>query len=455
MTAATTGPLDIAVVGSGIAGLSAAWLLSRAHRVTLYEKEDRPGGHANTVVTSPVEGGGGPVDTGFIVYNAPSYPNLVALFDHLGVVTRPTDMSFAASLDGGRVEYAGTSLATLFAQKRNLLRPRFWRMLADLLRFYREAPKQLEGSGAERLTLGDLLDRGGYSDAFVRDHLLPMAAAIWSSPADRMRGYPAAAFLRFCENHGLLKLKDRPVWRTVEGGSRRYVDRILADMPDTLRLNRAVEQVTREPGRVVIRDRRGDRQGFDHVVIATHADQALGLLEDPGAEEEALLGAFAYERNRAILHDDPALMPKRRAVWSSWNYLSQPAGAQDGRDAVCVTYWMNRLQGFLPPERNLFVTLNPIRPPREDSILRSFLYDHPIFGMAALAAQKRLWSLQGRRNTWFAGSYFGAGFHEDGVQAGLAVAEALGGVRRPWTVSAESGRIHLDPARVHTPREAA
>ncbi|PWC86954.1 NADH-ubiquinone oxidoreductase subunit 6 [Azospirillum sp. TSH100] len=448
-------PLDIAVIGAGIAGLSAAWLLSKTHRVTLYEKEDRPGGHANTV---DVEGEAAtPVDTGFIVYNEPCYPNLVALFDHLGVATRATDMSFSASLDGGRVEYAGSSLGTLFAQKRNLLRPRFWRMIADLLRFYREAPGLLTDPAAETLTLGDVLDRGGYSDAFVRDHLLPMAAAIWSTPADSMRGHPAAAFIRFCDNHGLLRITGRPVWRTVEGGSRSYVGRILADMPGALRLNCGVEGIVREENRVLLRDRRGVVRAHDHVVIATHADQALSLLEDAGEEERRLLGAFGYERNLAILHSDAALMPKRRAVWSSWNYLAEQGdgGRQGERDAVCVTYWMNRLQGFLPRERDLFVTLNPIRPPREGSILRSVLYDHPIFGMEALAAQKRLWSLQGKRRTWFAGSYFGAGFHEDGAQAGLAVAEALGGLPRPWTVANPSGRIYVGPTPAPAPVQAA
>ena len=272
-----------------------------------------------------------------------------------------------------------------------------------------------------------------------------MAAAIWSSPAEAMRDHPASAFIRFCDNHGLLKIKGRPVWRTVEGGSRSYVERMLADMPGALRLNCAIEGITREEGRVLVRDRRGEVRAHDHAVIATHADQALALLEDAGEEERRLLGAFGYERNLAILHTDADLMPKRRAVWSSWNYLSsQGEGGKDG-DAVCVTYWMNRLQRFLPRERDLFVTLNPSRPPCEGSILRSVLYDHPIFGMEALAAQKRLWTLQGRRRTWFAGSYFGAGFHEDGVQAGLAVAEALGGLRRPWTVPNESGRIHLGP----------
>jgi len=439
-------PLDIAVIGSGISGLSAAWLLAKHHAVTLYEQEDRPGGHANTVEAAA----GVPVDTGFIVYNAVNYPNLVALFDHLGVVTRATEMSFAASLDQGRVEYAGSSLGSLFAQKRNLLRPRFWRMLTDLVRFYRQAPDLLTRADAEDLTLGDFLRAGGYSDAFIHDHLLPMAAAIWSSPTATMLDHPAAAFIRFCLNHGLLKLTDRPIWRTVEGGSRAYVGRLLADMPGVLRLNSGIEGVRREGGQVLVRDRAGDIRRHDHVVFAAHADQTLAMLEDASPEERHLLGAFAYERNLAVLHSDATLMPQRRAVWSSWNYLSRPG--DDGRAAVCVTYWMNRLQSFLPPERDLFVTLNPMVAPAEGTILRSFLYHHPVFDLAALRAQKQLWRLQGQRQSWFCGAYFGAGFHEDGLQAGLAVAEALGGVKRPWQVADESGRIHLGP---HGGRSAA
>lgn len=433
-------PLDVAVIGSGVSGLAAAWLLSKAHRVTLYEKEDRPGGHANTVEAAP----GVAVDTGFIVYNAANYPNLVALFDHLGVATRPTDMSFAASLGDGRIEYAGgPSPAGLFAQKSNLLRPRFWRMLADIVRFYRNAPALLSRPEGESLTLGAFLDEGGYSDAFIEDHLLPMAAAIWSSPAAAMRDHPAAAFVRFCDNHGLLKLTGRPVWRTVEGGSRAYVERLTAALGDGLLLNQAAAAVRRDGGRAQVRDRGGDVRSFDHVVLACHADQALALLEDADEMERDLLGAFAYERNLAVLHDDPALMPRRRAVWSSWNYLSRADG--QGGASVCVTYWMNRLQSFLPPDRDLFVTLNPNRPPPPSRVLRSFLYDHPVFDLAALKAQKSLWRLQGRRNAWFCGAYFGAGFHEDGLQAGLAAAEALGGVRRPWRVEGESSRIHLAP----------
>lgn len=432
---APAGRQAIAVVGSGIAGLSAAWLLSRRHAVHLFEAEPRVGGHSHTVDVG-TEQGPVAVDTGFIVYNPPAYPNLSALFEHLDVPTRETDMSFGVSLDDGALEYAGTDLGSLFAQRSNLLRPRFWRMLAELMRFYREAPGAAGAAGLE--PLDRWLDRRGYGRALREDHLYPMAAAIWSTPAAEIGRYPTQAFVRFCENHGLLQVRGRPRWRTVRGGSRSYVHRMLNRFDGQLVMDDAVTGLQRQADGVRLQLRSGPHpQRFDQVVLACHADQALRLLPDPSADEQRLLGAFGYSRNLAVLHSDPALMPRRQRVWSAWNYL-----ADRGRpDALCVTYWMNRLQG-LDPRSPLFVTLNPLQPPRPERLLRTEVYEHPVFDARALRAQARLWSLQGRRRTWFCGAYFGAGFHEDGLQAGLAVAEALGGVRRPWQVADESGRIH-------------
>jgi predicted NAD/FAD-binding protein len=444
----------IAVIGTGISGMSAAWLLGRRHDVTVYERAGRLGGHSNTV-TVACRRGTIPVDTGFIVYNEDTYPNLTALFRHLGTPTRPSDMSFSVSLRGGALEYAGTDLRSLFAQKRNLARARFWSMLRDLARFYRSAMRDLERL-ASCISLGDYLEAGRYGAAFRDDHLLPMGAAIWSMPARALLDYPAAAFIRFFHNHGLLKLRDRPVWRTVDGGSRIYVEGLTRGYAARLRLNAEVQAVRRMDGAIVVRDRRHGLARFDAVVIATHADQALALLADPSSQEKRLLGAFSYSRNDAVLHGDQGLMPQRRAVWSSWNYLQ--GDRQDARHespgSPSVTYWMNRLQN-LTSDTPLFVTLNPLRPPARGTLRHEEAYDHPMFDRAALVAQQDLWSLQGQRNTWFCGAYFGAGFHEDGLQAGLAVAEALGGVRRPWTVPGESDRIGPRPADDASTRELA
>ena len=447
MNIVTSGKLNIAVVGSGISGLSAAWLLSQSHNVTLYEKDDRPGGHSNTV-----DAGQTPVDTGFIVYNTRCYPNLCALFDHLNVETTATDMSFAASMDEGGLEYGGGDLSALFAQKRNLFRPRFWKMVRDILRFYREAPAALEDGTAEHISLGDYLRDKRYSKSFINDHLLPMGAAIWSTPVDTMMAYPLAAFVRFCQNHGLLQIKDRPQWRTVVGGSREYVKRMTAGISGGVVLDRAISKVGKTPsGKAFVEDRYGKREEFDHVVLACHGDQALALQEAPDARVSELLSAFKYERNLAILHNDASLMPKNHKVWSSWNYLAED---HDGEQKVCVTYWMNRLQ-HLDQNNPLFVTLNPPRHPEEGSVIRSFLYDHPLFDAGAMAAQKELWSIQGVDNIWYCGSYFGYGFHEDGIQSGLAVAEALGTVRRPRTGENESGRIHVGDTAHPRSSEAA
>lgn len=442
-------PLNIAVVGTGISGMSASWLLSKYHSVTVYEKDTRVGGHSNTVEV-PDTYGAIPVDTGFIVYNEKNYPNLVALFRHLGVPTKPSEMSFAASVDDGALEYSGSNLAGLFAQKRNILRPRFWRMLGGIRRFYREGTAVIEKTGEGEISLGDYLDGAGYSHAFIYDHLLPMAAAIWSTAANDMRDHPASAFVRFCTNHGLMQIADRPQWRTVDGGSREYVARLTQSFSGRIRIGTGVRSIRRVGGSVIVEDDKADRSTYDHIVIATHANQALAMLSDPSADEQDRLGAFSYTRNTAVLHQDPSLMPRRRKVWSSWNYLSH--GDQQGKSRVCVTYWMNRLQGLVSSEP-LFVTLNPNRDLDPQKVLRLFEYDHPSFDLGAVNAQRRLWELQGVRNTWFCGSYFGAGFHEDALQAGLAVAETLGGSKRPWTVEGQSDRIYLsEPDSIKEPR---
>lgn len=427
----------IAVIGTGIAGMSAAWLLSQSHDVTVYEREGRPGGHSNTVTANTAHGAV-PVDTGFIVYNEKTYPNLTALFAHLGVPTQASEMSFAVSLANGELEYSGTSLNGLFAQRSNVFRPRFWSMLNDLWRFYREAPRDL-ASLDDLSSLEQYLDAGLYGQVFRNDHLLPMAAAIWSASPSLMLQYPAASFIRFHDNHGLLKIRNRPQWRTVSGGSRVYVEALTRRLTRSVRLARGVTAVRRFGTHVEVCDAGGHTGIFDDVVMATHADQALSLLQEPTGPEVSLLGAFRYSRNQCILHSESALMPRRKAVWASWNYIGQ--SGEDIRQNPTVTYWMNALQR-LPTSQNLFVTLNPTIEPKQ--ILHEECYEHPIFDAAAMRAQRALWSLQGRDRIWFCGSYFGAGFHEDGLQAGLAVAEALGGVRRPWRVENESGRIYLD-----------
>lgn len=432
----------IAVVGSGISGLSAAWLASRENDVVLYEAADRLGGHSNTVLVQTPDGEL-PVDTGFIVFNDKNYPNLVALFDHLGVATDASDMSFAASIEDGAFEYSGTGLKGILGQRRNAARPRFWRMLSDVLRFYREAESLMGRPDLQAMTLGDYLDRENYSKVFIDDHLLPMGAAIWSMTTTDMRAYPLQAFIRFFVHHGLILLSGRPLWRTVSGGSRQYVRRIAEDFKGEIRLNCGVTRIERlAAGGVSITDNKGDVDRFDTVIVATHANDALGMLGDADEMETRILGGFRYTDNVAVLHSDVRLMPKRKAVWSSWNYIG---GKRENDSApLCVTYWMNRLQN-LPERHPLFVTLNACRDIREEAVIGTYHYTHPLFDLASMAAQREVWALQGRRDTFFCGAHFGSGFHEDGLQAGLAAAEAATGLKRPWQVKDQSGRIFADP----------
>jgi len=443
----TSRPLRIAVVGAGVSGLSAAWLLGACHHVTLFEGDGRLGGHAHTVDAPGGPDGVVPVDTGFIVFNEDNYPNFTALLKHLGTPSIDADMALSVSLDDGAFEYSSGSL---FAQKRNFFSARYWGMLRDVTRFYRNGPRDLAELESPLTSLDDYLKQKGYCQAFRDDHLLPQAAAIWSTPLAAIRDYPAAALIRFFQNHGMMQVFGRGLWRTVQGGSRAYVEKLVQAFQGEVRKGVRVTGVRREAGGVDIRLASGQVERFDEVVIATHGDQALALLEDPTPEEARLLSAFRYSRNLAVLHTDPTLMPRRRAAWTSWNHIGRRNAPQEG----CVTYWMNRLQS-LPSRPELFVTLNPTREIAPESVIRTDVYDHPLFDGGAIAAQQELWTLQGVKQTWFCGSYFGHGFHEDGLQSGLAVAEQLGGVRRPWSVKDESGRIHLSAQALRSLAEAA
>lgn len=420
----------IAVVGAGISGLAAAWLLSRRYDVTLFEAGSYLGGHTNTVDVT-LEGKTHPVDTGFLVFNEKTYPNLIALFRYLGIDSVETEMSFAVSLESPQLEWAGSNLATIFGQKRNLLSRRFWRMLSDILRFNRESTAWLLSHPNDKRSLRDFLGAGNYSDAFADWYLLPMAAAIWSCPTGQMRDMPLATFIRFCQNHGLLQVFDRPLWRTVKGGGRKYVQQLAARLDD-VRLACPVHAVAREATGLRV-THGGGSEHFDQVVLACHSDQAraiLGLTASDGQRE--VLAAIRYQPNRAVLHTDPALLPRDRRLWSAWNYFAGTAvaGADANSQPVGVSYLINKLQP-LPFATPVVVTLNPAREPDPARILAEFDYAHPIFDGPAIAAQQRLAEVQGEGGIWLAGAWGSYGFHEDGLKSALRVANALG-VRAPW-----------------------
>ncbi len=415
--------MKIAIIGSGISGLGAAHALRDDARITLYESGLRLGGHTNTVDVT-LDGVTAGVDTGFLVFNERTYPNLIRLFAELSIPTAKSDMSFAVSVaqgGGRRVEWAGTDLNAVFAQRSNLLSPRFLGMLRDILRFNREATAAAQEPGRDDArSLGDFLDQGRYGEPFRRWYLLPMAAAIWSCPMATMLAYPFSTFARFCHNHGLLQVENRPQWWTVRGGARQYVRKIAAQIPD-VRLGDPVMHVRRDgaTGQVVVRSVNGAER-YDEVILACHSSDSLALLADANAGERSVLEAVKYQRNRAVLHTDAALMPRLRSVWSSWNYMSD--GGEEPN--VSVTYLLNKLQP-LPFATPVMVSLNPIAEPDSEKVLAEFDYEHPVFDGAAIAAQRRLADVQGRRQVWLAGAWTGYGFHEDGLKSGLAVAQAI------------------------------
>ncbi|WP_058554562.1 NAD(P)/FAD-dependent oxidoreductase [Thiohalocapsa sp. ML1] len=412
----------VCVIGSGIAGLASAWLLSQRHDVTLIEKNGYFGGHTNTIDVDE-DGSRIPVDTGFIVYNTRNYPLFVRFLARLSVPTRASDMSFAASIGPGRVEYGGDGPHTIFAQRRNLVSPRFLRMLVDILRFGAVCRRCLRDSSFNGRSLGRFLADARLGDGFRDHYLLPMAAAIWSCPPATMLEFPAESLARFFDNHRLLNPLERPAWRTVADGSQSYVKRIAADLgPARMVQDGAVSVQRREAGaRVQLAS--GRSIDCDRVVLACHADHALALIEQPTELEADLLARFRYQPNRTFLHTDARLMPARRVVWSAWNYLA--ADGADGDKSVSVTYWMNRLQG-LTSRRDYFVSLNPLTDPDPATVIREMTYDHPVYDQAAMDAQPELHRLQGADRLYFCGSYHGYGFHEDALRAAVDVADRLG-----------------------------
>ena len=415
----TTQRKRIAVIGSGISGLASAYFLHNTHDVVLFEANDYLGGHTNTVDIQ-LEGKAVAVDTGFLVFNERTYPNLIALLKELDVGSYATDMSFGVSLDGGKLEWAGTNVDSVFAQRSNLFSLSFIRMLRDIIKFNAAAQQNLDRCLVSKISLGELLLQDKYSTAFRNNYLLPMAAAIWSSKPDDILDFPASTFLQFCMNHALLQVNNRPKWRTVKGGGREYVRKIAACLAD-IRLNTPVSSVRRTEDGVLVETSNGN-ETFDSVIFATHAPDTLRILKDANKAEDAVLSAVRYQVNSAVLHTDETQLPRRKKVWSAWNYIGGPNASTAINDMrpVCVSYLLNQLQE-LPIKQAVIVTLNPFTPPAPHTVLAQFEYDHPVFDADAIRAQELLPTIQGKNKIWFAGAWTGYGFHEDGLKSALSV----------------------------------
>lgn len=415
--------MKIAIVGTGISGMVAAYLLHRNHEITVFEAADYIGGHTNTI---DVELGGRTyaVDTGFIVFNDWTYPNFIQLLNRLGVVSQPSDMSFSVKCERAGLEYNGTSLNTLFAQRRNLVRPFFYRMILDILRFNREAVSLLD-QPEPGPSLGEYLDRHRYSREFVEQYIVPMGAAIWSASHDNMRAFPARYLVQFFKNHGMLSIGERPTWRVITGGSQRYAEKLVAPFRDRVLLNSPVRSISRFPDFVDIRAQVEGREyramRFDHVIIAAHSDQALAMLADPSPKEKEILGVMRYQDNEAVLHTDASVLPRRKLAWAAWNYHLLPVQP----DRAVVTYHMNRLQGIAAP-CEFCVTLNHTQAIDPARILRRISYHHPVYSPESVAAQRRHCEISGLNRTSYCGAYWGYGFHEDGVKSALAVCRPFG-----------------------------
>ena len=409
----------IAIVGSGIAGLTSAYMLYKDHEITLFEADEYIGGHTHTVEVE-IDDKQYAIDTGFIVFNDTNYPHFSEILRDLGVASEPTDMSFSMSCGDSGLEYSSRSLNSLFAQRRNILRPSFHRMIRDIRRFFQQAAKVLQDIDCSA-TLGEYLEEQGYSDEFIQHHIIPMGAALWSAPPERVYDFPVQYFIKFFDNHRFLQVQGRTPWRVISGGSHQYVKQMVRPFHNRIRLNTAVQSIQRKADNVILYLQNGQMESFDAVVLALHSDQALKLLQDPSIQEEQILGSMGYHANQVVLHTDTHLLPRRRRAWAAWNYNLH----RDRNDEAVLTYNMNMLQNLEAPQ-TFCVSLNANDIINPKKILRTMTYYHPQYTLNSVAAQNRHAEINGVRRTFYCGAYWGYGFHEDGVKSGLLVARAFG-----------------------------